>query len=1045
MLDTGAQLNLIHADMLPHLLFTTTTLAPIAFTGIGRQTSSTCRWVTIELTFENGSQYVCCFATTTACAPNLILLGMPFFLQSEGSINFKDLLFESHNCSLPIVTSHHSLTILAVMLNTDISSKLKHLPPEFQNPLAATLQKYQSLWQDKKRGCVQTISHEIILLHQRPIVSRPRYRTEAQAEVINAEITQMLNDGVIRPSGSPYASEIVMIQKKSLEWRMCIDFRPLNLATVPDKYPLPRMVDLLRCVADSRYFIAIDLRSGYWQIPMHDNSISLTAFRSPTGLYEFVVMPFGLRNAPATFQRSMNYLLEDLRFEGVLVYLDDVLIHSSDFRHLIHLLNTVFDRFSKAGYTINLGKCQFLAERLLYLGHVIEAGRICPSPDKIEAITLLKPPSTVTEVRSLLGLTGFVQSFIPHYSTICAPITDLLKGAPKKKGSKFKVDWTKSCQKALDQLKQIIKTSVLNQTLDGDEYKLECDASSWAISGVLSVKRNGLFYPVHYISKKLDDSQVRWHIREKEAYAIVYSLQKLDYHLKGRHVDVYTDHQNLRGLLAASKGKLSTWAILLAEYDITIYYHKGEDNFVADYISRKVYDPVDVEDYMVYTAKADFPNFTLNEILSAQDPKKTHLTNGFHLVDNVIYYRSGIFVPVPWRYRIIGDAHSRPPILHPGIKKTKSLIMKCFNWPALHQDVTEYVGSCLTCQRIRALPFTKKAFAPHDPHLGALSVLHVDFWSANYRGQPFTLLTMIDSFTRWAEVTLVEDKRSETVASSLLTHWISRFGCPSRLISDNDLSFSSAVIDLLATQLRYKHIHTIPYRPQGNALIEVFHKNLNKWFQYQLTNHIKVSLTEAIAMAMMAYRSTFHGSLGMSPAYALYGRDPVSPVPSDWRFAKDGSMGRLKILNELRWNNLAHLRSVQLQTKIETPVQFEVGDLVLCPRNPHEIYREAVLTETSEKLVTKWTLPKRVIGISSNGFRIHVRNLLDWTESTYTKDQVRRIVIPLTEDRIEEWHRHIEDELASIDTPKAKIKRYLEELHKPQAKFCRFDTSSAAH
>ncbi|EZG43043.1 putative enzymatic polyprotein, partial [Gregarina niphandrodes] len=310
--------------------------------------------------------------------------------------------------------------------------------------------------------------------------------------------------------------------KKNGDWRMCIDYRPLNKFTITDKYPLPKLSELIRSLKDSKFFVALDLRGGCWQIPMADNSIQYTAFRTSTGLYEFKVMPFGLTNAPATFQRSMNFLLDDLRYSGVLVYLDDILIHAPTLQELLQLVDEVFERLLRAGYTINLEKCQFLPTTLLYLGHIIEEGTIRPNPKKIEAIQRLQAPTTTQGIRSLLGMTGFLQAFIPNYSEIAAPITDLLKGTPNRTKKIVTIKWTSRCEDALNRLKELVIDAVLAQPLDADKYLLEVDASSYAIGGVLKLSRANEWLPVHYISRKLNTTEQNWPIREKEAFAIIY-------------------------------------------------------------------------------------------------------------------------------------------------------------------------------------------------------------------------------------------------------------------------------------------------------------------------------------------------------------------------------------------------------------------------------------------------------------------------------------------------------------------------------------------
>ncbi|EZG42945.1 putative RNA-directed DNA polymerase, partial [Gregarina niphandrodes] len=296
-----------------------------------------------QLTLENGSELLTTFAVVDDVPSTLLILGLPFLIASAATCNFKRLSFVNRDGFARLYQQPASTDLplnYSISLPDDpsITEALQHVTDlTARGAVAELLYKYSTLWKDRKRGVVSTIKHEILLTTTRPIVSRPRVRTPEQDKTIDSEIQKMLTDDVIRPSLSPYASEIVMVLKKTGDWRMCIDFRPLNRATIDDKYPLPKLSEMIRSIKDSRYFIALDLRSGYWQIPMSESSIEYTAFRTATGLYEFKVMPFGLKNAPATFQRSMNFLLDDLRYSGVLVYLDDILIHSPDIPTLLKL------------------------------------------------------------------------------------------------------------------------------------------------------------------------------------------------------------------------------------------------------------------------------------------------------------------------------------------------------------------------------------------------------------------------------------------------------------------------------------------------------------------------------------------------------------------------------------------------------------------------------------------------------------------------------------------------------------------------------------
>ncbi|KAH0471444.1 MAG: hypothetical protein KVP17_000601, partial [Porospora cf. gigantea B] len=310
-----------------------------------------------------------------------------------------------------------------------------------QMALQQLLSRYDGLWRGGRRGKARVMSHRIHATSDRPIVTRPRSFTPAQQRVLQEELQSMKEAGVIEPSNSPHASEIVLVKKKDGGWRVCIDYRNVNDVTIPDQYPLPRIADLIREVRQSRYFVALDLRAGYWQVRMEPSSIPYTAFRCTGGLYQFTVMPFGLRNAPATFQRMVDCLLGDMRYEGVLAYLDDILVHGTTEEETMRRLEEVLRRLSAAGLTLNLAKCTFFPKRLHYLGQVIEDGHLLPDPGRVLQLRAWKVPHTLTELRSLLGLFAYYQDFIRDYAAIMAPLHALLRAptaplprAPKKSG-----------------------------------------------------------------------------------------------------------------------------------------------------------------------------------------------------------------------------------------------------------------------------------------------------------------------------------------------------------------------------------------------------------------------------------------------------------------------------------------------------------------------------------------------------------------------------------------------------------------------------------
>lgn len=356
------------------------------------------------------------------------------------------------------------------------------------------------------------------------------------------------------------------IKKANGTWRFCIDFRPLNAVTRLDSQPLPRISDLVRAVGGSKYFAALDLRSGYWQIAMSPESIPYTAFRCCGGLYEFTVMPFGLVNAPATFQRAMMTVLSDLVDQGVQVYLDDILVHASTFCECHVLLADVLNRLERAGLTVNLQKCVFYPHEVLYLGHLLGGGTRRPNPKRVDILSRWKIPTNVSELRSLLGALTYYHEYVPRFAELARRPSDLLRGLSKQEAkakSKHPIVWPEECTADINAVVSALRTAILSLPDEADgqtELLLETDASDSAYAAILSVKdRTGQWRPIEFASKKFAPHEQRWHTQEKEAYAIVAALRHWACYCRGRPVRVHTDHASLQWLLKATKGKCCGW------------------------------------------------------------------------------------------------------------------------------------------------------------------------------------------------------------------------------------------------------------------------------------------------------------------------------------------------------------------------------------------------------------------------------------------------------------------------------------------------------
>ncbi|XP_040203506.1 uncharacterized protein LOC120935519 [Rana temporaria] len=419
-----------------------------------------------------------------------------------------------------------------------------------------------------------------------PPIKQSAYRVSLEVLAdMKREVEEMLQLGVIQKSHSAWASPVVLVPKKDRTTRFCVDYRKLNAITTADAYPMPRIDELLDRLAAAHYITIMDLSRGYWQIPLAPEAREKSAFITPFGLFEFTVMPFGMKNAPATFQRVMNDLLEGLEPFAV-AYLDDIAVFSPTWEeHLMHL-SQVLDRLTDANLTVKPSKCQIGMNDVHYLGHQVGGGTLKPQTGKVEAILAWPIPQTKKQVMSFLGTAGYYRKFVGNYSSLAKPLTDLTK----KKLPKV-VSWTPECEQAFQALKEALASAPVLQAPDFTRrFLVQTDASAYGLGAVLSqVDDAGEEHPILYLSRKLLPREVAYATIEKECLAIVWSLQKLQTYLYGRHFTVITDHNPLSWLnrVAGENGKLLWWSLILQQYDFTIQHKKGSAHGNADGLSRQ--------------------------------------------------------------------------------------------------------------------------------------------------------------------------------------------------------------------------------------------------------------------------------------------------------------------------------------------------------------------------------------------------------------------------------------------------------------------------
>lgn len=476
------------------------------------------------------------------------------------------------------------IAVLKDALNTE------HLNVEENESLISICEQYSDIFhlEGDRLTCTDAVYHEVNTpTTVQPINERPYRLPFRHKQEIDKQMQKLEEDQVIAPSRSPWNAPLLVVPKKAdkdgvVKYRVCVDFRKLNQVSVGDAYPLPNITEILDQLGKSKYYTTLDLAQGYHQVQMHPEHCAKTAFSTDKGHFEFLRVPFGLKGAPATFQRLMNTVLAGLTGLKAFVYLDDIIIYALNIADHSEKLQAVFDRLRQFNLKLQPSKCTFMRKEVNYLGHVITDEGVKPDPQKIQCVVNFPIPTNEKEVKSFLGLSGYYRRFVPGYGRIAKPLTTLLK-----KDVPFQ--WTDLCQASFDELKSILTTEPLLQYPDFNRtFNLTCDASNYAIGCVLSQGPIGTDPPIAYASRTLNRAERNYNTTEKELCAIVWGVNQFRPYLLGQKFNIVTDHRALSWLFNIKDpgSRLTRWRLKLAEYEYEIHFKPGANNTNADALSR---------------------------------------------------------------------------------------------------------------------------------------------------------------------------------------------------------------------------------------------------------------------------------------------------------------------------------------------------------------------------------------------------------------------------------------------------------------------------
>ena len=875
--------------------------------------------------------------------------------------------------------------------------------------LFALLLKYEDVFASTSDdfGRTKKIKHTIDVGSSPPIRQPVRRIPPIRRKESRDLLQGMLSKRVIKPSTSPWASPIVLVQKKDGSTRFCVDYRKVNNVTRKDAYPLPRVDDILDTLAGSQWFSTLDLISGYWQVEVKEEDREKTAFCTPDGLFEFEVMPFGLCNAPATFQRLMELVLAGLQWTTCLVYLDDVIVTGKTFEEHLDHLGGVLQRIREASLKLQPAKCALCLEEVKFLGHIISRKGVATDPVKTEKVAKWPTPTNKKEVQRFLGLASYYRRFVKDFASVAKPLHQLVE-----KNREFR--WTQQCQEAFEQLRQkLVSAPVLSFPDFSKPFVLDTDASDTGIGAVLSqTQDNGTERVIAYASRVLSKPERRYCVTRKELLAVVAFVKHFRPYLLGRSFVLRTDHGSLSWLwnFRNPEGQLARWLEQLQEYDFSIVHRRGRKHGNADALSRMPCSQCGRESHEEQPSVVAASSFDLHSsddlrksqladpsirfVLLAKEAGRKPLTDQLagqsqsckrlvqlwerlEAIGGVLWKHyedvegglkwKQLVVPQSLRDDILQELHAGVLGGHLGEEKTTLKLRQRFYWPGYSKDVRDWCRSCATCT-------TRKTSSPKNrAPLGTIQagypmeVVAVDImgpFPESKNGNSYILVAG-DYFTRWMEAYAIPNQEATTVAQKLVDELFCRFSPPERLHSDQGRQFEGQVMQEICRILHIRKTKTTPYHPQGDGLVERFNRTLQDMLAMTVKDH-PFDWEEALRKVCLAYNSSVQASTGYTPFFLMFGREARLPIDIMYGAAEEEAadvpehVTKTKKTLESAYSrvrerlNTSHQRQKENYDKKVHGKSFVGGDLVW-------LHTMVVPRGKSKKLHHPWTGPYRIV------------------------------------------------------------------------------------
>jgi hypothetical protein len=814
--------------------------------------------------------------------------------------------------------------------------------------------------------------------------------SQNELKVLRKYLDEHLEKGFIRASSSPAAAPVIFVKKPGGGLRFCVDYRTLNAITVKNRYPIPLIQETLNRLSKAKYYTKLDIIAAFNRLRIAKGDEWLTAFRTRYGLFEYLVMPFGLANAPSTFQHYVNDVLRPYLDVFCTAYIDDILIFSDNLSEHRKHVELVLQALREAGLQLDIDKCEFHKTEVLYLGLVITTNGIRMDPKKVEAVTNWESPSNVKDVRAFIGFANFYRRFISDFSRLAAPLVRLTR-----KDVPFSFD--SACEAAFQALKTAFTTAPILRHFDPElPCVVEADSSDYASGGVLS--QNGLdgkLYPVAYYSHRLSPAECNYEIYDKELLAIIRCFEQWRPELEGAAfpIKVLSDHKNLQYFCTTKQlsHRQARWSEYLSRFQFSIVYRPGAQGQKPDALTRRSQDqpaqeearlhrrqtllrpelfeelnPIEAQPQGNPEASADnlqpidrsieqlindeYENDEfVQEILGllrngTRRSKKISLSE-CEARDNRLYFRNRLVIPNhdELKVKLLRYVHDSPVGGHPGRTKTLEILSRHYYWPQMYDTVRRFVGSCHTCHRSKA---SREAYSgllrPLPVPSQRWKDISIDFVVDLPESDGCTnVMVVVDRLTKMVHYIPCSSIKAPDVAQLFLTHVWKLHGLPDTIISDRGSQFVSAFWDELMKRLKIEARLSTAFHPETDGQTERKNAIMEQYFR-SYTSYLQDDWAKWAPLAEFTANNTISETTGISPFLANYGQHPrlgfepptdiVRPVHQKQqvdnvhKFVEDMKNIEAFIRDEMQWAQAIY--EEKANRKRSPAPAYQIGDFV---------------------------------------------------------------------------------------------------------------------